>query len=160
MWSSVGTAYSRPSAVRTAKGTNGVISKCLRISPVITDRSYATPASQASIPHPPHPPQIYRFPADLLYGGQACSNGDRQRRDEARQPAKRKSFFSTRFVLLVWRHFSHASLSKFYRRRMDGGEIRQDPSECQPGGQPRSGGGVDRKSTRLNSSHIPLSRMP
>src|SRR5436190_4036797 len=54
MWSRVGTAYSRPSAVRTAKGTNGVTSKCLRISPVITDRSYATSASQASTPSP-HP---------------------------------------------------------------------------------------------------------
>src|SRR5437016_13732795 len=50
MWSIVGTAYSLPLAVRTANGTNGVISKGVRISPVISGPNYPSTAFEASYP--------------------------------------------------------------------------------------------------------------
>ena len=50
MWSIVGTRYSRPSEVRTLKGTNGVICKCLRMSPVIWRLRYACLCRKTSPP--------------------------------------------------------------------------------------------------------------
>jgi hypothetical protein len=50
MWSTVGTGYSCPSAVRILNGLKGTLSRCLRMSPIIHEDKLTNSAAQGGRP--------------------------------------------------------------------------------------------------------------